>query len=120
MHLKLQEAKTPTIRYEVHKWIFVPNTHTEYRYILGTIGNNPLICIGINPSTAEPDKLDPTLQSVERVAQHNGFDSFIIFNVYAQRATSPNDMEPAMTIQICNDEWYILHQHTLCLVTGKK
>ena len=30
--------------------------YTDYRYILGTVGNNPLITIGINPSTAEPEK----------------------------------------------------------------
>ena len=35
------------------------------------------------------------MKSVERVALHNGYDSFIMFNVYAQRATNPDDMEPA-------------------------
>jgi hypothetical protein len=60
---------------------------------LGTRGKNPLICIGINPSTAAPDDLDNTLKSVQRIALGNGFDSFIMFNVYAQRATSPDDME---------------------------
>ncbi len=79
--------------YDPEKWIYVPDFYTEYRYILGTRGRNPLICIGINPSTAEPDNLDPTLQSVRRIADGNGFDSFIMFNVYAQRATRPQDME---------------------------
>lgn len=90
----LQAAQQPNPDYDVAKWLFVPNTYTEYRYILGTTGHNPLICIGINPSTARPDALDPTLKSVERVARNNGFDSFVMFNVYAQRATSPDDMEP--------------------------
>ena len=75
--------------YDHDRWIYVPDFYTEYRYILGTRGNNPLICIGINPSTAEPDHLDNTLKSVSRIAAGNGFDSFIMFNVYAQRATSP-------------------------------
>lgn len=79
--------------YDVQKWIYVPDYYTEYRYILGTRGRNPLICIGINPSTAEPDHLDNTLKSVERIAVANAFDSFIMFNVYAQRATDPNDMD---------------------------
>ena len=79
--------------YDPNRWIYVPDFYTEYRYILGTRGVRPLICIGINPSTAEPDHLDPTLQSVERVAGHNGYDSFLMFNVYAQRATRPKDME---------------------------
>ena len=30
---------------------------------------------------------------MERIALGNGFDSFIMFNVYAQRATNPDTME---------------------------
>ena len=85
-------SEVPREEYDVTKWLFVPDRYTEFRYILGTRGKNPLICIGINPSTARPDCLDRTLQSVERIAGNNGFDSFIMFNVYAQRATSPDDM----------------------------
>ena len=79
--------------YDEAHWLFVPSFYTEYRYILGTRGENPLICIGINPSTARPGDLDPTLKSVERIAKNNGYDSFIMFNVYAQRATDPNAMD---------------------------
>lgn len=79
--------------YDRSRWLYVPDHYSEYRYILGTKGERPLICIGINPSTAAPDDLDNTLKSVERIALHNGYDSFIMFNVYAQRATDPDDME---------------------------
>ncbi len=89
----LEAANTPSEEYDIEKWLYAPNFYSEYRYILGTRGKNPLICIGINPSTAKPDDLDNTLKSVERIAHGNGFDSFIMFNVYAQRATSPDDME---------------------------
>lgn len=89
----LEAADTPNDEYDIAKWIYAPNFYSEYRYILGTRGVNPLICIGINPSTARPDDLDNTLKSVERIALGNGFDSFLMFNVYAQRATDPDDME---------------------------
>ena len=79
--------------YDRDAWLYVPSFYTEYRYILGTRGENPLICIGINPSTAQPGDLDNTLKSVERIAKNNGYDSFIMFNVYAQRATDPNAMD---------------------------
>ena len=79
--------------YDSQKWLYVPDFYTEYRYILGTLGQNPLICIGVNPSTAAPDDLDNTLKSVSRIAEGNGFDSWIMFNVYAQRATRPEDMD---------------------------
>ena len=89
----LEAANTPSPDYDIEKWLYAPNFYSEYRYILGTRGKNPLICIGINPSTARPDALDNTLKSVERIALGNGFDSFTMFNVYAQRATNPDDME---------------------------
>ena len=79
--------------YDCASWLYVPDFYSEYRYILGTRGDRPLICIGINPSTAEPDRLDPTLKSVSRIALANGYDSFLMFNLYAQRATDPDDME---------------------------
>ena len=79
--------------YDREKWLYIPDFYSEYRYILGTVGKKPLITIGINPSTAEPDNLDNTLKSVSRIAAGNGFDSFIMFNVYAQRATNPDHMD---------------------------
>ena len=96
----LMAANTPSPDYDIEKWLYAPNFYSEYRYILGTRGQNPLICIGINPSTAQPGALDNTLKSVERIALGNGFDSFIMFNVYAQRATRPDDMERSCNLSL--------------------
>ena len=79
--------------YDRETWLYVPDFYTEYRYLLGTRGKDPLICIGVNPSTAEPGNLDNTLKSVSRIAAANGYDSWLMFNVYAQRATRPDDMD---------------------------
>ena len=91
--------------YDSGRWLYVPDFYTEYRYILGTKGKFPLICIGINPSTAAPDDLDNTLKSVSRIAAHNGYDSWIMFNVYAERATNPDDMDAS-----CNER---LHRENM-------
>ena len=110
MHIPTSESQKVEIRtfedarihraesadYDRERWLYIPDFYSEYRYILGTVGKNPLICIGINPSTAAPDDLDNTLKSVERIAKGNGFDSFIMFNVYAQRATNPDHMDKAL------------------------
>ncbi len=96
----LKAANTPSPYYDIDEWLYAPNFYSEYRYILGTRGKNPLICIGINPSTAQPGDLDNTLKSVERIAIGNGFDSFIMFNVYAQRATDPDAMEKTCNVQL--------------------
>ena len=101
----LERANQPSPDYDITKWLYVPNYYSEYRYVLGTRGKKPLICVGIIPSTAAPDDLDNTLKSVERVAHHNGYDSFIMFNVYAQRAADPDAMEKQ-----CNE---MLHRENL-------
>lgn len=93
----LADAEASAAAYDTAHWLYVPNHYLDYRYILATRGRRPLICIGINPSTAEPGALDNTLKSVERIAAGNGFDSFIMFNVYAQRATSPEHLD-----KVCN------------------
>lgn len=79
--------------YDTGKWLYAPPVYEEYRYVLGTLGTRPLICVGLNPSTARPDALDNTLKSVQRVAAFNGYDSFLMMNLYAQRATRPGDMD---------------------------
>lgn len=97
--LSFTQAQVPTNDdFDRDAWLYIPDHYAEYRYLLGTKGANPLICIGINPSTAAPGALDNTLKSVERIAKGNGFDSFLMFNVYAQRATRPQDMD-----EICNE-----------------
>ena len=101
----LESANRPSEEYDIKKWLYAPNFYSEYRYILGTRGRNPLICVGINPSTAKPNDLDNTLKSVQRIALGNGFDSVLMFNVYAQRATRPDDME-----RIRNDK---LHEENM-------
>ena len=79
--------------YDRARWLYVPDEYRAYRYLLGVRGERPLLCLGVNPSTAAPGDLDPTLKSVSRIAAANGFDSWMMLNVYAQRATRPDDMD---------------------------
>lgn len=88
-----EALEAETSGFDAEKWLYLPPAYAEYRYVLGTAGERPLICVGLNPSTAQPGALDNTLKSVQRVALHNGFDSFLMMNLYAQRATRPGDMD---------------------------
>ena len=74
------------------QWVWERAADGSARYVLGTVGENPLVCFGINPSTAVPGALDPTLKRVRRFAADNGFDSWTMLNVYPQIATDPNDL----------------------------
>ena len=86
--------------YDKEKWIYENDQDNQIRYVLGTKGTKPLLCFGINPSTAKPDNLDNTLKSVERLARSNDFDSWIMMNVYPQRATDPNNVHPEINNEI--------------------
>jgi len=72
--------------------IYLKSNDNKYRYALGTKGEKTLFCFGINPSTATPEKYDPTIGRVKRIAIKQGFDSFVMLNIYPLRATDPGDL----------------------------
>ncbi len=74
------------------KWIYHTDVNNKYRFALGQKGQKTLACFGINPSTAAPGKLDGTTQSVQRIAAHNGYDGWLMLNIYPQRATKPENI----------------------------
>ena len=73
-------------------WLYTYGKDNRERYTLGETGAKTLVCIGINPSTATPEKLDNTLTVVKSRALSYGYDSWIMLNVYPQRATDPNKL----------------------------
>ncbi|WP_339629671.1 DUF1643 domain-containing protein [uncultured Maribacter sp.] len=74
------------------KWVYAPNEDNTARYTLGKVGNRNLICVGINPSTATPEKLDTTLRKVSNIAEQKGYDGWLMLNVYPQRDTYPENL----------------------------
>lgn len=50
-------------------WIYKNNDDNSVRFILGEDGKSPLVCFGVNPSTATPEKLDRTLVQVQKTAK---------------------------------------------------
>lgn len=76
-------------------WMYERNADNSARFVLGTVGENPLICVGVNPSTAAPGDPDLTVSKVMGFATRNGFDSWVMLNLYAQRSTDPKGMHIA-------------------------
>ena len=54
------------------------------RFILGELGKNNLVVVGINPSIATLDELDPTAKRIKKYADIHNFDGWIIINLYPQ------------------------------------
>ena len=77
-----------------YSWIYNTSPSNSSRFTLGNCGHSPLLCIGVNPSTAVPENLDPTLKSVARIADNNSYDGWIMINLYPQRSTNPDGLHP--------------------------
>lgn len=73
--------------------IYSNTQNNKARFLLWENGKKILVCIWINPSTAEPNKLDNTLHSVKRFSNNLWYDWRIMINIYPQRATNPNDLD---------------------------
>jgi hypothetical protein len=66
-----------------------------YRFHLSRVWDQslPKICwMMLNPSTADAEKLDPTLTRCFGYSMQWGFGSMDVVNIFAYRATSPKDM----------------------------
>jgi serine/threonine protein phosphatase 1 len=77
------------------KWLYKNSEDNTSRFVLGQIFNpngKTLLCFGINPSNACPENLDNTIRKVIKIGNHNGYENWIMLNVYPQRATNPNKM----------------------------
>ena len=59
-----------------YQWETAPDIYIgddlRRRFVLGVSGNHPLICFGVNPSTANHEYADKTLHMVEQIAKRNG------------------------------------------------
>jgi len=73
-------------------WIYENTDDNSARFVLGEKGRNPLVCFGINCSTAEPKNLDATLTRVRNQSVAQEFDGWLMLNLYPQRATNPEAM----------------------------
>ena len=66
-----------------------------YRYCLGRSWNaagRRLLVVMLNPSTADHERNDPTLARCEARARADGFGALRVVNLFAFRATRPQDM----------------------------
>lgn len=73
-------------------WISEDKRH---RYMLWRIWDRykPLMLVaGLNPSTADHEKEDPTSRRIKSFVESWGYGGYILVNVYAYRATDPKDM----------------------------
>ena len=72
--------------------ICYPVDDKNKRFLLGKKGSNEMLAIGLNPSTANEDNLDPTSRNIQAIAQNNGCDGWWLINLYALRTPKPSNL----------------------------
>ena len=77
---------------DTKNWIYSFDDSVNARYVLGQPGIKNLLVIGVNPSTATPEKPDLTIRKVIKISKDNGYDGWIMVNLYPQRSTDPKGM----------------------------
>ena len=81
----------------------------RYRYLLSRVWNDSLptaVFIGLNPSTADASRDDPTLRRCIGFSQAWGFGGLIMLNLFAFRATAPAAMKRRRDpVGPDNDSW---------------
>lgn len=80
--------------------IYEPNDNNTARFLLGKKGNKTLLVFGINPSTATDIEPDRTISIIRNFAAKNGYDGWIMCNVYPQRATYPSNLDSKLNTEL--------------------
>lgn len=96
-------------------WLYENNADNSARFVLGKVGVNPLVCVGVNPSTAAPEDPDLTVRKVMGFSGRNGFDSWVMLNLYPQRSTDPKGMHLVADPALQSEN----ERHIAALVAGR-
>ena len=81
----------------------------KYRYALWRTWDDSkpyVMIVGLNPSTADETKDDPTLTRCIKFAKYWGYGGLCMANLFAFRATEPSDMMASSDpVGLENDSW---------------
>ena len=80
--------------------ICIPETDKQKRFLLGKRGKSMLLAVGLNPSTADENKLDPTSRNIETIAKLNGCDGWLLINLCPLRTSNPKKLPQKINIKL--------------------
>lgn len=63
-----------------------------WRDIAPSFPGRPMVVVGLNPSTADASEDDPTIRRCRRFARDSALNGLVMVNLYAFRATHPEDL----------------------------
>ena len=65
----------------------------KIRYYLEQKGDKMLFIVGLNPSYANMDKPDSTMKKILGFMKKEGYNGFVMLNLYAQRGAFPKEQD---------------------------
>jgi hypothetical protein len=80
----------------------------KYRYALWRIWDKekkPVMFIGLNPSTADESKDDPTIRRVKRISYNLGYGGIYMMNLFAWITPYPDELRECADPVGENDKW---------------
>jgi len=87
----------------------------KYRYYLHRIWDRQLpkvMCIGLNPSTANGEDDDPTIRNLCEFLTKNGYGGLYMLNLFALISSNPEDLRSCPDPLKDNDDWlWIISQN---------
>lgn len=105
--------------------MYLASADNKARFALGCFGKRNLVVFGVNPSTATDVDYDRTIRRVEAYSRAHGFDGWLMFNLYPQRATDPDDLDAECNLALRSENTTAiakilrnLDDFTLCAAWG--
>jgi hypothetical protein len=92
----------------INRLFSIPEKDPDIRYILGKKGKNNLMVICLNPSTADTGNHDQTSSNIETIAEANGYDGWVTFNLTPERQTHPSFLSIEENITLLSDNTNLL------------
>lgn len=85
----------------------IPNEYSQYRFAIGKKGTSPLVAICMNPSAARDTESDLTINRIIGVSRTLGFDGWMVFNTYPERATNAKNLN-SFDLNLSNENLSII------------
>ncbi|MGD1852428.1 MAG: DUF1643 domain-containing protein [Cyanophyceae cyanobacterium] len=80
--------------------IYRCDAEDRHRFVIGKQGKLNLLVLGLNPSKANQNKSDVTISKIGKAALSNGFDGFIVANLYSLRSTNPKELPQCVDMSL--------------------
>ena len=99
--------------------ICVPKEDQKTRILLGRAGQNTLLAIALNPSTANSQVLDPTSQNIKKIAKQMGCDGWMIMNLCSLRTANPKELPNKISLNRMNTNLSCIEKMVLTEMPAK-